>query len=143
ETGFGGRTIVIAWNVPPRRPARPERSQGSLTSGCQVWLKPSARQPLVLGIGDEQLIEERSIVDERLPQILRAGLPMVVGHRDSVRGPVLVYQVWHIHRDIGRPLAKIRHRVASIAHETRQERIRLAYCIAGIVHEPTLNLAPG
>ena len=85
-----------------------------LLEGTRVW---SSRDREHL----EQLDEERAVVADGVPEILRRSLATLTRAGDAVRGPVLLDELGMLDRDVGGPLLEVVDRVPTVPHHPLNE----------------------
>ena len=58
----------------------------------------------------QQLVEQRTIVQHRLPQVFGAGVPGCIRDGDHPRVALLRHDLWMVDRDVGSSLIEVRYR---------------------------------
>src|SRR3954463_820218 len=100
---------------------------------CGLW-------PVVVVL--EKLVEQRAVVNERLPLLLGAGIPGFIREMNGVSGSIVLNNRRMIDRDVGCTLIEIINRVAALMHHLHEKSVRVVQCTRGVVDECSLNVAP-
>src|SRR5919198_2010106 len=101
-----------------------------------------AADRLVGGAAAEQLLEERAVMDEGLPQILRGRLAALVRRPDPVRRPIVLDDVRMVDGDRVGTRIEVVDRIAAVAHHLLDEMVRLGDGLGRRVDEAHLHRAP-
>ena len=91
----------------------------------------------------DQLPEKRPVMNHCLAQFFRAGFSSSLPQSDFVSLPIVLQNQGMTYGDIGRPLLKITHRIASRGHHIAEQSIRFRDRAGRVVHEMRLDFAPG
>jgi hypothetical protein len=93
--------------------------------------------------GGEQVVEQRSVVDHRLTQLLGAGLSVASVNRDPVGRSIVLDHRRMLHGYVGRPLLEVLiDRIAAVVHHSLHELIGLANGTRRLIHEGALSGCP-
>ena len=92
--------------------------------------------------GAEQLLEQRAIVHEGLPQLLRVGSPGAVGLVESVRCAIVLHDVAVVDREIGDAVLEVIDGVTARVHGALHELMGIAHRLARRVYEFLLREQP-
>jgi len=96
----------------------------------------------IMRIHFQQFINQRPIIDHRLPHFFRAGFAALPAHGELASGTVVLDDDWVIHGQIGGTPIELFKGIAARRHHLRDELIGFADCAVRIVHETRLNAAP-
>jgi hypothetical protein len=91
----------------------------------------------------EQVVEESTVVNDGLAQLFGVALPPAARVGERLCGAVVLDDIGMIDREIRDPLFEIVRGVAARAHDLFDEIVGRKNGFGRIVHELSLNSAPG
>src|ERR1700690_4278862 len=79
----------------------------------------------------------------RFAQLFGIGFAALVALRDSLRRPVMCYNLGVIDRNVRRTTLKVSHGIATLQHQLTDQLIGLSDCALGVIDEAALQIFPG
>ena len=90
----------------------------------------------------QEFVEQRAIVDHRLPHLFGGGLAALPARREHAGGTVILNDHWMIHGQIGGTPIELFKRIAPRRYHLRDQLIGLADRAIRVVDEARLNAPP-
>ena len=90
----------------------------------------------------QQFIDKRPIVDHRLPQFFRAGLPPLPSHGERAGETVILNDDWMVDGQVGGSAIEVFQGIAASGHHLGHELVGFTHGVVRVVNEARLDATP-
>src|SRR5580700_11318972 len=122
--------------------ALPSVLSGSFTGHLALIRRPPCGDALLVAICPQQFAEQRTVVQQRLPEVFRAHLLGPRPLADPVRGPVILHHLRVVDRHQVGLRVEIPHRVATRVHDAVEQPVSGHDRLLRLVDEAFLHVLP-